>query len=346
MARRLAAAVFAVAVIAGGLAIRNANDDSGQPRRSTATTDPTDPYRLLQDHSVTLLCAEEVAQLCDDLDYVVSDTRVEPAWTTVDRLAAGGQLGADAWVTFRPLEEMAAAPPPVKRALGQATLLGRSAIVLAGPSTAVAAVDAACPNPRKLVSCAAAAEGVQLMLRDPTSSPAGALALSVAADEHIAPQAGTPAAPGPVDQLGQLLARSRGTPSPYEDVARLKASAVALTLEADVNLAFDKLGFAERHSSDLVGVRYPFEARAVELVMVPSSTFDRPRDLVTVFGSRTVSSSVNQLGFDVPGRSRSYAASKAFALRPTIRYDLPPPSPERLRQLRALPAAGNAVRLP
>ena len=342
MARRIAAAVFAVAVIAGALAIRNADDaDEAPPRAATSTTAP---YEVFRDDPVTLLCAEELARLCADMKYLIGTAKVEPAWVTVDRLAAGGQLGADAWATFRPLDEIAVPPSPAQSVLGPATPVGRSAVVLVGPPAAVAAVDAACPNPRMLLSCAGEAEGVQLMLRDPTTSPAGAIALAVLADE-LGGEAAPPAGAVPSERLVRLLARSRGTPSPYEDVVRLKGSAVALTFEGDVNLALDVLKSEERFEYDRVVLRYPFETRAAEIALVPSRSFARARDLAAVLGSEDVGFKVQrQTGFDPPGYSRSNYPPKVFSARPPIRYDLPPPAPERLRQLRALPRAGSAIR--
>ena len=344
MVRRVAAAVFAVAVIAGALAIRNG---AGGGDTASKPTQVSDPYDVFEDDSVTLLCAEELAGLCNDLEGIVTTTRVEPAWATVDRLADGGKLGADAWLTFRPFDQMAVPPAPAKSQLGEATVVGRSPIVLAGPPAAMAAAELVCRDPRTLLSCAGAVEGVQLMLRDPTTSPAGALALAVLADELGAPGPGPAASDGVADQLARLLARSRGTPNPYEDVARLQGSGLplALSLEADVNLELEKLEYEALRVYEGVVLRYPFEARAAEIVLVPNRSFDRADDLVGVFGSRSLTTKLERTGFEVPGRARYPLAKKPFASRPSIRYDLPAPAPELLRRLRALPRPGSAVRV-
>ena len=93
-------------------------------------------------------------------------------------------------------------------------------------------------------------------------------------------------------------------------------------------------------------MRYPFEARGVELVLVPSRSFGRAADLATVFESRTLAFSIERhTGFEVPSRRRDLYPANAFASRPTIRYDLPPPAPEQLRQLRALPRPAGGGRV-
>ena len=156
MSRRIAAAVLAVALVAGGIAIRNRQENA--PRRSPPAE--VSPYDVFDDDdNVSVLCDSELAAVCERLERFVSTTRVEPAWTTADRLGGGGALGADAWLTFRPLDEMAA-PPAAAGPLGPAALVGRSPLVLAGPPAAVTAVKAACRDPRVLLSCAGMAADV------------------------------------------------------------------------------------------------------------------------------------------------------------------------------------------
>lgn len=345
MLRRLAALAFGVAVIVGALAIRNADDGGGSSRRDSASGE-VDPYDVFDDDPVTVLCIEELAVMCEDLDLVFGTTRVEPAWVTVDRLAAGGELEAEAWMTFRPLDAMAAPPGPAKGALGRATPVARSPIVLAGPPAAVAAVEAACPEATTLLSCAGATEGVQLMLRDPTTSAAGALALAVLAGEPVAPAPGRAVEPAAPDPLDALLTRARLTPVPYEDVARLKKSAIALTLEAEVTVALAVLPFEELRGYSGVRVLYPLEARAAEVVVVPARTFSRADDLIAVMQTRSLAYLLERSGFEVPPRRPGFLDAEAvFAARPTVRSDLPPPAPELLRTLRALrrpvPAGGG-----
>ena len=339
MARRVVAALAAVALIVAGIAIRNQKEN--EPRRNLPAA-KVNPYEVFdKTDNVSVVCAVELAAVCERLASYVRTTTVEPTWATVDRLAGGGVLGADAWLTFRPLEEMAAPPAPAQSTLAPATLVGRSPVVLAGPPAAVAAVKAACPDPRVLLSCAGSVAGVQLMLRDPASSAVGGIALSVPAEE-LGVAAPAPALDKGAASLAGLLARSRLTPVPYEDVSRLQGGAVALTLEADVNLFLRRLPFEEQQNYDRVALLYPFEARAAEVVAVPARAFPRAADLVSLITSTTVGSVLERSGYEAPGTTPSLFPRKLYAERPTIRGDLPPPSPARLRQLRDLPKTAGS----
>ena len=335
MARRIAAVVFAVAAIAVGIVIRNTEERG--PRRSVP--DKVDPYEIFDDDQVSILCAPELAVLCERLSQMVTKTRVEPTWTTVDRLADGGALGADAWLTFRPLDEMAAARPGAT-SLGPASPVGRSPIVMAGPPAAVATVRAACPDARVLLSCAGGVAAIQLMLRDPATSAVGALALAVLAEELKVAGPEQPADAGTAS-LVAVLDRSRSTPIPYQDVARLQGNALALTLEADVGAWVNDLPYEQQRDFDQAAILYPFEARGVEVVVVPARSFTRANDLVRVLGSSSLLLALEGNGFEVPTRPPYLFPKRVYAGRPTIRYDLPPPPPARLRQLRALSRSGD-----
>lgn len=120
---------------------------------------------------------------------------------------------------------------------------------------------------------------------------------------------------------------------------------MALTLEADVNLFLRKLPYEQLRSYSGVSVLYPFEARAAEVVVMPARSFGRTADLVAVINSTKYGVAAEGAGFDVPGHSRDLVPAHVFAKRPTIRSDLLPPAPARLRQLRSLPrtAAGSAT---
>lgn len=65
--------------------------------------DGDDPVAV--DELPVLLCATELAEVCDGLDV---DPRIEDPGVTVDRLAAGEPLGADGWLVTAPWPEMAA----------------------------------------------------------------------------------------------------------------------------------------------------------------------------------------------------------------------------------------------
>lgn len=341
MSRRIAAVVFAVAMLAGGIVIRNSRGGDA-PRRAPA--EEANLYSVFDGDEASIVCAPELAALCGRLTGLVGPIRIEPTWTTADRLAGGGVLGADAWLAFRPLDQMAAPPTTSPSTLGPAAPVGRSPIVLAGSPAVIGVIQAACLDPRVLLSCAGNVAGVRLMLRDPATSVSGAIALSVLAEE-LGVTAAAPVADEDLASLRSLLSRSRLTPVPYEDVSRLPEGSVALTLEADVNFFLSKLGYEQQRSYSGVSVLYPFEARAAEVVVMPARSFPRAEDLVAVINSTRYGVAADAAGFDVPGHPRDLVPAQVFAKRPTIRYDLPPPSPVRLRQLRALPRtpAGSAT---
>lgn len=204
MSRRIAAVVLAVAMIAGGIAIRNSRGGDA-PRRERA--EDRNLYSVFDGDEASILCAPELAALCERLTGLVGPVRIEPTWTTVDRLAGGGVLGADAWLAFRPLDEMAA-PPTSPSTLAPAAPVGRSPIVLAGSPAVIGVIQAACIDPRVLLSCAGNVAGFQLMLRDPATSVPGAIALNVLAEELGV------AAPGVGGRRGRSLLGKPPQPEP------------------------------------------------------------------------------------------------------------------------------------
>jgi hypothetical protein len=120
MAARLLALVAAVAMVAGALAIRNRSDDAGSGGSGR----------------LHLVCASELANVCDALDGKGVDVTVEPAATTADRLK-GLKVDSndiDGWLTSGPWGEMVdAVRPPSAGKLFNAPggALARSPFVLA-----------------------------------------------------------------------------------------------------------------------------------------------------------------------------------------------------------------------
>jgi hypothetical protein len=94
--RRVVAVLGAVLMVIVAILARGAldgDDDSG----------PDGPGSDGGDGEVTLLCVDELADVCDALEEAgtIGGFDVEPAGETVDRMAVqGADLGADAWLTF------------------------------------------------------------------------------------------------------------------------------------------------------------------------------------------------------------------------------------------------------
>ena len=111
---------------------------------------------------------------------------------------------------------------------------------------------------------------------------------------------GEPAKAGAAaSSLAGLVSRSRLAPIPFEDVSRLQGSAVALTLEADVNASLANLDNEQQRDYDRLALAYPFEARGAEVVVVPDRSCRRAGDLVALLGSPSMGA-VERVGFEVP----------------------------------------------
>ena len=330
MLRRLAALVFAVVVIAVGLSLRDGRDGGGgpgggRPGGGDRAQPGDDPYEVFEDEHVDVLCVEELRTFCADrLDLLNLRARFEPAWVTVQRLQRGAALGADVWLTFRPLDDLAR-PPGVPPVLGPSTpVLARSAVVVAGPTAAVTALDAACPDRAKLLACVATTRGEKLALRDPSTSGAGTLAFaSVAFELGVPPEARSVEDPAVATQLTALARTARRTPTPYADVMRVDGDLVALTLESEVRAALEEVDFDERRTFAAAAVRYPIDVRAAELVAVPAVGFRRARDLDFVLRSDPVVFSLGDSGFEIEGETFRTSGVALFAGRPDTRLDLP-----------------------
>lgn len=96
--KQVAALVAAVVMVVGALWARDALDDragggDGGDDGPVAVGDPPE-----------LLCATELAEVCEGLDV---EPEIEDAGVTLDRLAAGEPLGADGWLVTAPWPEMA-----------------------------------------------------------------------------------------------------------------------------------------------------------------------------------------------------------------------------------------------
>lgn len=344
MLRRLAAVIFAVVVISLGLSMRAGRDDAdgrlagGGGGGVDRAREGDSPYDVFENEPVDLLCAEDLRQLCtDNLDLMHFEPRIEPVWTTIDRLERGEGLDADVWLTLRPFDAVAAKVTPGPAPLGAPTpVLARSAVVLAGPPLAVEAIEAACPDPAALLACAATTRAQNLALRDPRTSAAGAIAFaSVAHELGVPADAVSVDDPAVREQLAAVRRAARKTSTPYTDALRVNRDLVALTLEADARLALEAVGYEDRKSFGGVTLRWPIDVRAAEVVAVPAAGFRRTGDLEFVLRSDAIVFSFGDAGYEIEEETFRVADVPVFAARPPTRTDLPY-DPELLRMLRTL----------
>lgn len=351
MRRRLLAVVFGVAVVAGGLAVRSGGGTgpAAPSAGPTVTTlaEGTNEYDVFERDEVSLLCAEDLVGLCERLDLLGFRTTTEPVWDTVGRLQAGQELGADAWLTFRPFDELV-----TQEHLDSGTL-ARSPVVLAGGRADMARLATACPDDAFGIACLTggppqppdltvpapgpapgpAPELPQPSLRDPASG-LGSLTLAVAAIELGAAPSGDPPEPAVSARLGALVKGARVNQVPYEDVRRGRQG-VALALEADILADAQGLGPDEAAVAD-VAIAYPRDVRSAEIVAVVDLGFDRPGPVIAVLRSSAASYGFADVGFQAVGRERSLRDGLPGAgARPAIRTDLAPPSLALLRAVRA-----------
>lgn len=117
--KQVAALLAAVAMVAGALWVRGRIDGGD---------DGDDDPVAVGDRPV-LLCATELAAVCDGLDV---DPLIEDPGVTLDRVAGGEALGADGWLVTSPWPEMAAVvgEPGTVPALEVGEPIGRSPAVL------------------------------------------------------------------------------------------------------------------------------------------------------------------------------------------------------------------------
>jgi hypothetical protein len=117
--KRVVALIVAVGLVIGAVAIRRAIDDD-----TTVTTEPSgsDPSRPAATGKV--LCAGDLGDVC----ATIADSIIENPAVTVDRLAKGEPLGADAWIASAPWPQIASE---------RARLQGRS-LALTLPTTPIA----------------------------------------------------------------------------------------------------------------------------------------------------------------------------------------------------------------
>lgn len=133
--KRLGIAIAGVvALVAAAFAVRAARGDD-------AATDTERPTRVL--------CATDMAAACAALADVATEVRVEPAPTTIARLAAGDVLQADAWLVPKPWLDLALAAVPAgpERAAPLADVSGtlaRSPLALVVRSDRRPALESSC----------------------------------------------------------------------------------------------------------------------------------------------------------------------------------------------------------
>jgi len=79
----------------------------------------------------------------------------------------------------------------------------------------------------------------------------------------------------------------------------MQGSAVALTLEAEVNAFLASLDDEQQRDYDRLALACPFEARGAEVVVVPDRSFRYAGDLVALLGSPSMGA-VERMGFGCP----------------------------------------------
>jgi hypothetical protein len=330
MLRRMAALAFAGLVLAIAFSIRASREDGravgsepGGPADVVGGPPAENPYEVFEEGSVSLLCAEELGELCGDLSSMNLGVRAEPAWVTAARLRDGGELGADAWLTIRPFDEVVTA---AALRLGARTgVLARTPVVLTGTAAAMAQLRAECPDVSSRFACATAPERVSsVALHDPHTSALGALTLTTVVHElGIDDTATAIDDPAVAAQLATVLDGARRTQSPLQDAERIGGRMVALTVEAELLARLDVAEYDDRERvAGGFGVDYPIDVRAVEVVAAAHPDFRRFGDLDRVLRSRGVGYAFERSGY-LPAERDSYVLDlEAFAERPVVRTDL------------------------
>ncbi|MBW3643797.1 MAG: hypothetical protein KY447_12880 [Actinobacteria bacterium] len=338
MKARALAVLFGMLVIAIALGIRgDRREPEGQEGRSPNAA-RKGPFRFSDEaeNRARLLCIEELRAVCDDTFVLMGfAVDVEPAWTTADRVAGGGSLGADVWLTVRPFDQLAqpSAPPP---AFGSPTpVLARSPLALAGPTAAVASLDVACPEPSTRLGCATSAgRARQVALRDARSSAFATLALATVAHDLGTPgDAEAVTDPAVVEHLRTLARTSRRSQAPFEDVMRIGGQTVALTVEAEVLDVINDLSYDSQERYEQAALRYPIDVRSVEVVAVSPASLPGAATAHAALQSSEAAAGFRRGGFATDGRA-PFAVQLAppFKGRPVVRTDLPA-NPALLRDI-------------
>jgi hypothetical protein len=101
LTKRLAAAVVAIALVAGALWLRSRRDSDGAASAPANTSTTSAPEKS------TLVCIPELADGCRAAAATSGATlTIEPAGATIDRLAKAEAPGPVAWATLSPLPEL------------------------------------------------------------------------------------------------------------------------------------------------------------------------------------------------------------------------------------------------
>jgi len=125
--KRVIAVLAAVLLIAGAVVARRMLDDD-----ESSTDRPS---------SARVACVIDLRSVCEQLDVGQVSITIEPYGTTLDAIGAG--TGPDAWITFAPLDRLAAGPDG-SATFGDSTALGSARLALAVRAERATPLAAAC----------------------------------------------------------------------------------------------------------------------------------------------------------------------------------------------------------
>ena len=196
--RRVVAVLGAVLLVVVAIFVRgliDGDDESGGDEPANSNGSDGEP-------GITLVCIEELQAVCDAMeqDGAIDGFDTEAAGDTVDRMADGEDLGADAWMTLDPfpgIADIAAGQAGNGRAFGDVAHSGRStSLAIAAHPDRTSAVEDVCDEVawRCVLSIAGepwADQGVDLPgtvevgLPDPASTASGLLLAAQAVGELV-----------------------------------------------------------------------------------------------------------------------------------------------------------------
>jgi len=166
------ALIVAIGLVVGAIVVRRAIDDDNAAATSPGGPDSTGPAPTGK-----VLCAGDLADICSRFD----DATVEDPAATVERLAKGEALGADAWIVAAAWPQIAAERA---RSQGQplaltlpTTAIARTPLSFFVNKASVDSVRNKCGSTLDWKCLLLSAASVRIDFEDPSTSTAGLLAV-------------------------------------------------------------------------------------------------------------------------------------------------------------------------
>lgn len=274
----LLALIAAIVMVGASFAIRQLVIEGDDDDSSSSTTDTPSSDEL------SIVCAVELADVCARLDVGIT---LEPAGTTAAKIAAGDELGYDAWVTFAPMTSTV--EPEGRTPLILAARTDRAEVLTAhcGGTVTWTCIGEVAGEPWSAIGGEETWGDVKPAHADPVSSGVGRLVLGQAVASFLATEdfslidwQSNDAFPGWFQQLKQGVPASAFAVNadPFDAWLRQRLAGfdIVATTEAQ---AVTELATVAPDLRDRVALIYPAPVATADVVLAPLAGGDDPSAL-------------------------------------------------------------------